>query len=62
MKIPVEVIHYNESMISVTNKFDETSTWVLPVVDDQNMFLGFMSKSSILNRYRQLLKEYSDIV
>ncbi len=59
-KIPVEIINHNEDIISIVNKFDETSTWVLPVVDDQNAFLGFISKSAILNRYRQLLKEYSD--
>ena len=38
--------------------FDETNTWNLPVVD-QHKFVGFISKSSVLNRYRQLLKEYS---
>ena len=61
MKIPIEVINFQEEMVSIINKFDETSTWVLPVVDDQNHFLGFISKSAILNRYRQLLKEHSDV-
>jgi CIC family chloride channel protein len=61
MKIPIQVINNHEDMISVINKFDETSTWVLPVVDDQNQFLGFISKSAALNKYRQLLKEYSDL-
>ena len=60
MKIPVELINQDEDMISIVNKFDETSTWVLPVVDDTHRFLGFISKSAILNRYRELLKEYSD--
>jgi len=59
MKIPVQVINHHENMVSVINKFDETSTWVLPVVDDQKQFLGFISKSAALNKYRQLLKEYS---
>ncbi|MBS1522780.1 MAG: chloride channel protein [Bacteroidetes bacterium] len=59
MKIPVQVINNHEDMVSVINKFDETSTWVLPVIDDQNQFLGFISKSAALNKYRQLLKEYS---
>jgi CIC family chloride channel protein len=61
MKIPVEVIHADEDMISVVNKFDETSTWVLPVVDNLNNFIGFISKSAVLNRYRQILKEHSDV-
>jgi len=60
MKIPVETINNREDMISIVNKFDETSTWVLPVVNDEHEFLGFISKSAVLNRYRQILKEYSD--
>jgi chloride channel protein, CIC family len=61
MKIPVDVIHADEDMLSVINKFDESSTWVLPVVDNLNNFIGFISKSAILNRYRQVLKEHSDV-
>jgi CIC family chloride channel protein len=61
MKIPVEIINYKEDMISIVNKFDETSTWVLPVINDDERFLGFISKSVILNRYRQVLKEHSDL-
>jgi CIC family chloride channel protein len=61
MKIPVEVIHADDDMLSVVNKFDETSTWVLPVVDNSNNFVGFISKSAVLNRYRQVLKEHSDL-
>ena len=61
MKIPVAVINYREDMVSIVNKFDETSTWVLPVVDNKKNFLGFISKSAILNRYRQVLKEHSDL-
>ena len=61
MKIPVQVINNKEDMVSIINKFDETSSWVLPVVNDENLFLGFISKSAVLNRYRQLLKEYSDL-
>src|SRR5581483_11096045 len=61
MKIPDAVIKKNEDMTSIVDKFDETSTWVLPVVDDDNNFKGLISKSAILNRYRQVLKEHSDL-
>jgi len=61
MKIPVQIIHADENMLSIISKFDETSTWVLPVVDDQNNFVGFISKSTVLNRYREVLKEHSDV-
>ncbi|QHS57395.1 chloride channel protein [Mucilaginibacter sp. 14171R-50] len=61
MKPPVSIINHNEDMIAIINKFDETGTWVLPVVDDDNYFIGFISKSVVLNRYRQVLKEHSDL-
>jgi CIC family chloride channel protein len=61
MKIPDTVIGYNENVISIIDKFDETSTWVLPVVDADNNFKGLISKSAVLNRYRQLLKEHSEL-
>ncbi|HVW12897.1 MAG TPA: chloride channel protein [Mucilaginibacter sp.] len=60
MKMPDTVIQYDEDVISIIDKFDETSTWVLPVVDEDNNFKGLISKSAVLNRYRQLLKEYSE--
>lgn len=62
MQIPVQVLHSDEDMITVINKFDETSTWILAVVDNLNNFIGFISKSEVLNRYRQVLKEHSDAV
>ena len=61
MKMPVQVIHADENMLSIISKFDESSSWVLPVVDDQNNFVGFISKSAVLNRYREVLKEHSDV-
>jgi hypothetical protein len=42
-------------------KFDDTNTWNLPVVQGE-AFVGFISKSTILNQYRALLKGYSTYV
>ena len=58
---PKEVIYYNESMNRVMQKFDETNTWHLPVLDDENHFLGFISKSKLFTRYREILAENSDL-
>jgi CIC family chloride channel protein len=56
MTPPAAVIHVNENLHSVLLKFDETDLWNLPVVDN-NQYLGFVSKSSILTKYRaELLK------
>ena len=58
MTQPPATINMDDNMRNIIKKFDETATWTLPVIHDQR-FVGFMSKSSILNRYRQLLQEYS---
>ena len=56
MTPPAATIHVNENLHSVLQKFDETNLWNLPVVDN-NQYLGFVSKSSVLTKYRaELLK------
>ncbi|MES2417724.1 MAG: chloride channel protein [Bacteroidota bacterium] len=59
IKAPAALVHPEDEMPDTIRKFDETSAWHLPVVDHQNRFIGFLSKSAILTSYRQLLKEYS---
>ncbi|SFH12706.1 chloride channel protein [Pedobacter insulae] len=59
IKAPPALAHPNDDMADTIRKFDETGTWHLPVVDHQNKFIGFLSKSAILTSYRQMLKEYS---
>ena len=54
MTAPQAAIHPNESLHSILKKFDETSQWNLPVVDNRQ-YMGFVSKSSILTKYREEL-------
>lgn len=58
MKHPPAFIDVHEDMQQVMKKFDETQAWNLPVTDGKK-FLGFISKSSLLTNYRELLREYS---
>ena len=60
MKAPPAIIHPEDKPLKILQIFDDTGVWNLPVVDQDNKFVGFISKSSILMSYRQLLKEYSD--
>lgn len=60
MKAPPAVIHPENQPLEILQTFDDTGVWNLPVVDSQNIFIGFISKSTILMSYRQLLKEYSE--
>ena len=59
MKAPIAVIDPNDNLVDILQLFDNTGTWYLPAVDKNNVFLGFISKSSILMSYRDMLKDYS---
>ena len=52
---PPDKILEHESIQGVMEKFEDKHTWMLPVVDKQNHYLGFISKSRILNAYREQL-------
>ncbi|KFF12144.1 chloride channel protein [Chryseobacterium soli] len=60
MKAPPAVVYPDFKPLEILQIFDDTGVWNLPVVSETNGFIGFISKSSILMSYRQLLKEYSD--
>ena len=54
MHNPPAIISSDESIQSVMKKFDETNAWNLPVIDE-GKYIGFVSKSSLLVRYREKL-------
>ena len=55
MANPPAIIEYNEDMGSVMKKFDESKAWNLPVLNN-GKYLGFISRSTILAKYRDKLK------
>lgn len=59
MKQPLAYVSIDEKAASVLDKFEKTGAWRLPVVDDGNRYLGFISKSRILSAYREALKSIS---
>lgn len=59
MKSTPAFIYEDEKMESVMMKFEQTNTWNLPVLDDENRYLGFVSKSKIFSSYRDQLKQVS---
>ena len=59
MKVPKERIIITDSMEEVMEKFDKTKEWNLPVVDEDNKYRGFVSKSKLLNTYRQVMVDFS---
>lgn len=55
---PPAVVELNENIYEVLAKFESTGEWNLPVVENDR-YLGFLSKSTILTRYRKELMEVS---
>ena len=59
METPPAIVFLDEKMESVMDKFDRTGAWRLPAVDSDMVYVGFLSKSRIMNAYRTELKEIS---
>ena len=55
---PYKILEH-ELVQSILPHFEANRTWMLPVVDRDNRYLGFISKSRILNAYREALVKIS---
>lgn len=60
MTIPPAKIMVTDTMDKVMKTFDDTGAWNLPVIDEQNHYVGFVSKSKIFNSYRRVLRHYCE--
>jgi len=57
-KIEAKIDLRTDYIFSIMKKFDESGQWNLPVVDNEK-YVGFLSKSTILTKYRaELLNSY----
>lgn len=59
MVMPRERIITTDSTETVMEKFDSTNSWTLPVVDENNKYIGCVSKSKVLATYRQMMVDLS---
>ncbi len=59
MVAPHAKIPYDTPMEKVMDIFEHTGAWNLPVVDENGIYKGFVSKSKIFNSYRKVLVHYS---
>ncbi len=57
---PPAKLHLNATMEEVMRVFDETNAWNLPVINEMDQYMGFVSKSKIFNSYRKVLVHFSD--
>ena len=61
MKKPAAVLRIDDSMHKVMEKFDITHSWYLPVLDRDKHFIGFISKTKLFNKYREILASQADL-
>jgi chloride channel protein, CIC family len=61
MKKPAAVLREDQDMHTVMEKFDITHSWYLPVLDKEKKFIGFISKTKVFNRYREILSQQGDM-
>ncbi len=55
MSIPRYTALPNADMTELIEKFDEYNVWKIPVVDTDGTYLGIVSKSAVLDQYREKL-------
>jgi len=58
MVMPPDIISPDEKMEGVMKKFNESGAWNLPVVSNRK-YIGFISKSTIFNAYREELVHFT---
>lgn len=60
MKRPSAVLYEDQDMHEVMEKFDLTQSWYLPVLTKDKIFTGFISKTKVFNKYREILSTQTD--
>jgi len=59
MQPPPDIVGIDEKMEQVMEKFENSGAWNLPVIDLQQRYAGFVSKSKIFSAYREQLAQLS---
>lgn len=55
-----KVLLLTDSMQVVLEKMEQENVWLLPALNEQGQFLGFVSKTAIFNKYRAMLRRQAD--
>lgn len=61
MKKPAAILFEDQDMTKVMEQFDISQSWYLPVLDRDRKFIGFISKTKLFNKYREILSSQSDL-
>ena len=61
MKRPSAILQQGQDMHTVMEKFDITQSWYLPVLNKERKFIGFISKTKLFSKYREILSQQVDL-
>ncbi len=61
VKKPATTLYDDQDMHSVMSAFDITQSWYLPVLTKEKKFVGFISKSKLFSKYREILSSQVDL-
>lgn len=61
MKKPAAILLEDQDMHAVMESFDLTQSWYLPVLNKEKIFIGFISKTKLFNKYREILASQADL-
>ena len=60
MELAPAVIDVNAELKEVLQLMEKENVWILPVVDKDDTYIGFVSKTAIFNKYRAMLSRQAD--
>lgn len=60
MEQPEVILHTDENMTSIMEKFSRADAGTLPVLNTDGAFVGFVSRAKLLDSYRQVMKDFSE--
>lgn len=60
MELAPAVIRVDTELKEVLQLMETENVWILPVVDQANRYIGFVSKTAIFNKYRAMLSRQAD--
>lgn len=60
MQVAPATVNIDADLQVALKKMEEENIWILPVVNNRNQFMGFISKTSIFNKYRNMMKKQAD--
>jgi len=60
MQAAPDVVFIGEELRTVLNKMEKENAWLLPVLNSEEEYVGFVSKTAVFNKYRALLSRQAD--